>query len=53
MSPSRVFFVRALFAAMVSGTIAVLCVLAMRQDATEEPEGGSKKSPQEHDERDY
>ena len=53
MSPSRVFFLRALFGVMVSGTIVVLCILAMTQDAaTEEPEGGSKKAPQEHDERD-
>ena len=38
----------ALFSAIVSGTIFVLCILAMRQDATEKPEGKSKKSPQEH-----
>ena len=52
MSHSRLFFLGALFGAMVSGTIAVLCILAMRQAAAEEPERGSKKFPQEHDERD-
>ena len=52
MSHSRLFFLGALFGAMISGTIAVLCILAMRQAAAEEPERGSKKFPQEHDERD-
>ena len=52
MPLSSVFFLRALFGAMVSGTVVVLCILAMTQDAaTEEPEGGSKKAPQEHDDR--
>lgn len=52
MSPSRVFFLGAFFGAMISETIAVLYILAVRQAATEEPERGSKKVPQEHDERD-
>ena len=49
MSPLKSLFVGAIFGAAVTGTIAVLCILAMKQAAVEESEGRSKKVPNEHD----
>ena len=50
MSPYKSFFAGAIFGAAVTGTIAVLCILAMKQAADEESERKSKKIPIEHDE---
>jgi len=49
MSPFKSFFVGAIFGAAVTATIAVLCILAMKQAAEEESERRSKKVPIEHD----
>ena len=49
MSPFKSFFVGAIFGAAVTGTIAVLCILAMKKAAEEESERRSKKVPIEHD----
>ena len=50
MFPLKSFFVGAIFGAAVTGTIAVLCILAMKQATDEESERRSKKVPIEHDE---
>jgi len=49
MSPFKTFLVGAIFRAVITGTIAVLCILAMKQAADEESETRSKKAPIEHD----
>ena len=49
MSPKS-FFVGAIFCSLVTATIAVLSILAMKQATEEELEGESKKAPIEHDE---
>ena len=49
MSPFKSFFVGVIFGAAVTGTIAVLCILAIKQAAEEESKRRSKKVPIEHD----
>ena len=49
MCPFKSFFVGAIFGAAVTATIAVLCILAMKQATEEESEKRSKKDPIEHD----
>ena len=52
MSPLKSFFVGVIFGAAVTGTIAVLCILAMKQATDEgESERELKKVAIEHDER--
>ena len=52
MSPLKSFFVGVIFGAAVTGTIAVLCILAMKQATDEgESEGELKKVAIENDER--
>ena len=49
MSPFKSFFVGAIFGAVVTGTIAVICILAMKQAPEEGSERRPKKVPIEHD----
>ena len=52
MSPLKSFFVGVIVGAAVAGTIAVLCILAMKQSTDEgESERELKKVAIEHDER--
>ena len=51
MSALKPFFVGAIFGAVVTGTIAVLYILAMKKATEKESERRSKKVPIEHDER--
>ena len=55
MSPLKSFFVGAIFGAAVTGKIAVLCILAMKQSLQSTDEGESerelKKIAIERDER--
>ena len=49
MSSFKSLFVCAIFGAAVTGTIAVLFILAMKQAAEEKSERRPKKVPIEHD----
>lgn len=52
MSPLKLFFVGVIFGAAVTGAIAMLCILAMKQATDEgESERELKKVAIEHDER--
>ena len=51
MSPLKSFFVGVIFGAAVTGTIAVLYILAMKQATEGESEREFKKVAIEHDER--